>query len=361
MEDAASHRVELLRGGEDFFCRCFDLIRSAESEIILQTYIFSPDQTGLELITLLKDALRRGLDVWLLLDRFGSSGISPSLEELKTFKRFRFRYFGEWFGAEHKALGRRLHHKILVCDRLHYSIAGINVDTKYRGSADTEPWLDYGVFVSHRQQASALADYALKLHQGKANRYKPHIPNVLINDGLFNKKQIVQFYMRNIRKAESEIILVAAYFLPGIRLRKALRQAVKRGVRIRLVLAGLSDVGLAGRATRYLYPWLFRNGVEVYEWEVGILHAKLAVFDRRHATVGSFNLNHLSSVLSLEMNYATSDAEVVEMMHQEAERVLLQTIFKSPGQPQRFRYVSMFLNFCSYYLVKYLLRFGGKY
>ncbi|MFN9519145.1 MAG: phospholipase D-like domain-containing protein [Bacteroidota bacterium] len=78
--------------------------------------------------------------------------------------------------------------------------------------------------------------------------------------------------------------------------------ARKRGVNIKLLLAGQSDVMLVKPATTYLYDWLLRNGIELYEWQPSIMHGKLAVFDKKVCSVGSYNMNELSDYGSIELN-----------------------------------------------------------
>ncbi len=97
------------------------------------------------------------------------------------------------------------------------------------------------------------------------------------------------------------------YFLPSRSLRTALKNAARRGVQVTVLLPGKSDLPMAKRATTYLYRWLLRNKIGIYEWEKSILHGKLAVIDRKWVTIGSYNLNHLSEYSSIEMNVEVLD------------------------------------------------------
>jgi cardiolipin synthase len=95
---------------------------------------------------------------------------------------------------------------------------------------------------------------------------------------------------------------VGSYFLPGRRMNTALKKAAKNKVKIKLILAGISDVTLSRRATHHIYAALLDNNIELYEWDKTVLHGKAAVVDGNWTTIGSFNLNNLSSYGSLEMN-----------------------------------------------------------
>jgi len=79
-------------------------------------------------------------------------------------------------------------------------------------------------------------------------------------------------------------------------------RAAKRGVVIKLILAGTSDVKVAKQAERYMYRWLFKNRIEIYEYPHNILHGKIAVYDSVWVTGGSYNVNNISAYASIELN-----------------------------------------------------------
>lgn len=95
---------------------------------------------------------------------------------------------------------------------------------------------------------------------------------------------------------------MSSYFLPGRTYRKLLSRASARGVKIKIILAGKSDVMLSKNAERYLYDWLLRKNIEIYEYQRTVLHAKMSVADEQMVTIGSFNVNNISAYASLELN-----------------------------------------------------------
>jgi cardiolipin synthase len=109
-------------------------------------------------------------------------------------------------------------------------------------------------------------------------------------------------------EARSEIQLMASYFVPSGALKRAMDGAARRGVPITVIMAGRSDVWIAKLAERWLYGWLLQMGVQVYEYEKAVLHAKVAVRDGAWCTLGSFNLNDLSNYTTLEVNLDVADA-----------------------------------------------------
>ena len=95
---------------------------------------------------------------------------------------------------------------------------------------------------------------------------------------------------------------MCSYFIPGILYRRKLVQAVKKGVRVRVILAGISDIKMAKYAERFLYEWMLKNKISIYEYQETVLHAKVATYDGSWTTVGSYNVNNISAYASLELN-----------------------------------------------------------
>ena len=94
-------------------------------------------------------------------------------------------------------------------------------------------------------------------------------------------------------------------------MRRLLTNAAKRGVKIKVITAGPSDIMLAKHAERWMYDWLLRNKIELYEYQPAILHAKVAVCDSEWITIGSYNLNNISAYASIELNLDVHNADFV--------------------------------------------------
>jgi cardiolipin synthase len=130
---------------------------------------------------------------------------------------------------------------------------------------------------------------------------------LILRDNLRNRSSIERAYRKAIGKAHQEIIIANAYFLPGGKLRRALINAAKRGVRVTLLLQGRYEYFMQYHAARPVYGALLAAGVEIHEYEAGFLHAKVAVVDGHWATVGSSNLDPLSLLLAREANVVVED------------------------------------------------------
>lgn len=304
--------LELVYSGEDYFSRLVAIIRNSQIEIHMQMYLFENDATGNRIIKALKEAASRKVQVYVLLDGLGS--LSFPSEILKEMRQsgIKIRFFAPLFSTYTFYLGRRLHRKVIVADAKVVLIGGINVADKYCGSDTEAPWLDYAVQLKG-EIAEPLQKLCTDIYFKKRHLHNSKIKSsflvqedamvrILQNDWLKGKNEICDGYIKSIRNAKKDIIIVGSYFLPGIRIIRALKKASKNKVKIKLILSGKSDLPLTRRATCYLYDKLLNYNIELYEWDQSILHGKVAVIDGNWTTIGSFNLNNLSSYGSLEMN-----------------------------------------------------------
>jgi cardiolipin synthase len=116
-----------------------------------------------------------------------------------------------------------------------------------------------------------------------------------------------------------EVVIACAYFFPGRAFRKALLAAAARGVRVRLVLQGKIEYPFLHYASRGLYDALLEAGIEIYDYHASLLHAKVAVFDRRMACVGSSNIDPLSLLLAQEANVFVEDTGFAVELHRSIE------------------------------------------
>ena len=116
--------------------------------------------------------------------------------------------------------------------------------------------------------------------------------------------------------------MMSGYFLPGPIIRRNMRKATARGVKVKLILAGMSDVMVAKNAERFMYNWLFRNDIELYEYKPCVLHGKVAVYDRQWATIGSYNVNIISAYASLELNIDVNNSDFAGMLNNVLEKII---------------------------------------
>lgn len=326
--------LELVHSGEDYFARLETIIHNAQFQIHMQMYLFENDAIGRRIVTALNEAAFRKVEIYVLLDGLGSLTFpSEVLKEMKN-NGINIRFFAPLFSTYSFYIGRRLHRKVIVADAKVALIGGINIAEKYHGSATEIPWMDYAVQLNG-EMAKPLQQLCHDIYFKKRRLRNKKIKSIfyiqedtsvriLQNDWLKGKNEICDAYIKSIRGAKNDIIIVGSYFLPGIRIIQALKKASKNGVLIKLILSGKSDIPLTRRATCFLYGKLLNYNIELYEWDKSVLHGKAAVIDGSWSTIGSFNLNNLSSYGSLEMNVEIHSVLFSTMFHVHLNEIIAQ-------------------------------------
>lgn len=365
--------ITLVHSGEDYFTRLERIILESKNEIHIQTYIFDYDSTGKKIIEALKIAASKNVKINILIDGFGSLSFPTEIIDELSKIGIELRIFSPFFSANSLYIGRRLHHKIIVSDAKIALIGGINIAEKYYGAEITPPWLDYAVEINDENIAESLQklcrDIYFKNRIIRRKEIKSVFENpqestikVLQNDWLKRKNEIFKTYINKINTAEKEIVIVSSYFLPGKKLINTLKNASQNNVSIKLILSGISDVPMARRASCHLYSKLLRYNIELYEWKKSVLHGKIAVIDSNWTTIGSFNLNNLSSFASIEMNVGIDSAEFAKeyLVHlneiiAQCDRITPETLKLTHGLTSKFtNWVSYWVSRTAEIIVTYI-------
>jgi cardiolipin synthase A/B len=325
-------KIQLVHGGKEYFSLLKQLIQNAQDSIYLQTYIFEEDQTGTEVANELIAAAQRHVNVFLLVDGYASNHLSKAFIKNLQQVGVNFRMFDPLLKSKYFYLGRRLHHKIVAIDAKHSLVGGINISDRYNDLPDQPAWLDWAAYTEGEvavqltqicQQRVKPASLKSILRSSKpALLTKGNPVSVKINDWVRNKRQITDSYLAMFRQATEQITIMSAYFLPNDQFRKELKRAAKRGVKVQLILAGPSDVALAKYAERYMYRWLLKHRIEIYEYQKSVLHGKMAVYDGKWATVGSYNVNNISAYASIELNLAINDTNFANQVETALSNVM---------------------------------------
>ncbi|MFZ1785982.1 MAG: phospholipase D-like domain-containing protein [Ferruginibacter sp.] len=312
------NKVKLIRGGKDYFGLLMELINQATESIHVQAYIFDDDETGKFIADALKAASARKVSVHLLVDGYASQDLSEKfLAELNT-AGVHFRFFEPFFKSKQFYFGRRMHHKIFVADGKYAITGGINISNRYNDMPGKPAWLDFALYVEgevandlcvlcwktwnsfpEKMGLTPCEEMKLTFSYNEEERCKTAMKR---NDWIRRKNEISETYVDMFTHAKSHINIMCSYFLPGKVIRRLLKNASKRGVKIRVITAGISDVKVAKYAERWMYDWLLRNKIELFEYEPTVLHAKVAICDSAWLTIGSYNINNLSAYASIELN-----------------------------------------------------------
>ena len=314
------------------------MINQAQHIIQLQVYIYDDDETGREVTGALMAAAKRNVQVYLMADGYASQKLSKRFIREVEEGGIHFRFFEPLFRSRHSYFGRRLHHKVLVTDNRFALVGGINVSNHYNDMPGDPGWLDFALHmegeivkelcrICQKIWVGYLPDKKLNLcHENPFTlNLKPEEDSPLRvrrNDWITKRNQISGSYVEMFRKSTDQIIMMSGYFLPGPIMRKNMKRASRRGVKIKLILAGISDVMVAKNAERFMYNWLFKNNIEVYEYKPSVLHGKVAVCDSAWATIGSYNVNIISAYASIELNIDINHAGFAKMLQETLESII---------------------------------------
>ncbi len=366
------HSVKLVQSGEPFFAANIKAIDESRHYIHFQTYIVDEDETGQSIIDALVRAAGRGVRIYLLLDAFGTKYLSDDFIKKIEDSGILFRFFSPVFITKGFQMSLRLHHKVLLIDGELAIIGGMNFADRYHGTQGRKEWLDFAVivkgpecmhinsimrrlwnktFISKEERSNEI------VHSVKT--YEENIKlRVTENNWYRNKIEILRSYRSEFKHAHHHMIIFASYFLPGRLERKLLRLASARGVDIKIVLAAESDAPMFKRATGFLYEYILRNNIKIYEYLPSNLHAKVATVDGKWSTVGSYNLNHISDYGSIEMNVDILDTAFTENF----EKILLKIIKNDCREVTTEEYlrkrtwISQLRGWTSYQMIRLLMR-----
>jgi cardiolipin synthase len=334
----ALNKVKLIRGGTAYFDLLEEVINKAKDTIHLQVYIYDEDETGGKIADALIAAAQRKVKVYLMADGYASQALSGAFIERLTAGGVNFRFFEPLFKSSNFYFGRRLHHKIVVVDTDIAMVGGINISNKYNDTPESAAWLDFAL-LTEGPIVKQLCILCWKTWKGFTTdkAVEPCNPTVLKldltpdeiadvrmrrNDWVRSKSQISKTYVEMVGGARAHINILCSYFLPGAIMRKALKRAVARGVEIRVIVAGKSDLAVAKNAERYMYDWLLRNNVAIFEYQQNILHGKIAVCDDKWMTIGSYNINDISAYASVELNLDVRNVAFASHVRKTLEEII---------------------------------------
>jgi cardiolipin synthase len=327
--------IELLENGEQYYPAVFEAISQARVEVVIETFILFEDKVGLQLKDVLVAAARRGVSVDVMVDGFGSPDFSDEYLQDLADAGVRLRAFDQQkrlFGSIRTNMFRRMHRKIVVVDGQVAFVGGINFSADHLGDFGPEAKQDYSVRlrgpVVERIRAYVREQIRPALPPAPAPKLPAPAPagdaDVMFvwRDNRHHRDDIERQYRAAIRSARKEVTIANAYFFPGYRLLKTIRQAARRGVRVRLILQGQPDMAIVKTAAGLLYDHLQRAGVRIFEYCERPLHGKVAVVDDLWATVGSSNLDPLSLSMNLEANVVIRDRDFAAVLRARLDHLI---------------------------------------
>jgi cardiolipin synthase A/B len=327
--------IQLYKDGQGLTA-AFQGIKSAQKQICLETYIFHSDDTGRAFAAALAEKARSGVRVFVIYDSFGCLGSDPLM-----FQQMREAgvYLGEfhplryWDCAHSWRPLNRDHRKLIVIDNTIAWLGGLNIGAEY-GSGFLTPrplrfelWRDNSVGISGSQAAHFAECFARNwkyIHKDGAIRSAEMVHNIELPKDRHEAEQtpsppvwsdlgilasvpaarspLLPFLHSLVRRSHRSLDLTIAYFAPSNTLVDELIRAARRGVRVRMMLPGPTDMRLVRWATRSFYERLLVAGIEVWERQDAVLHAKTMVIDGQITLIGSTNLDYRSIEFNCELS-----------------------------------------------------------
>ncbi len=318
---------KLFTDGDSLYEDMLTSIAGAEKEVLLECYIFAYDEIGRRFIDALIDKAGSGVRVRLHLDAAGSMfWQSRELSRRVRHSRVQLRWFHRWDWRRPWRYNRRNHRKLLVVDGCCAYVGGFNIHRESsRTFSQDQCWRD-----THIRFTGDLAEQAQRLfNRFWIRRKRRDAPQPVADDVLLTnymrgaRRQLNGTFASMLSHARRTIFITTPYFVPERRLRRQITAAAARGVDVRLLVPGKSDVRLAQWAARAVYDSLLASGVRVFEYQPRLLHAKTIVVDSSHATIGTANIDYRSFRLNYELNLFTRNSrlctELVEQFQRDLE------------------------------------------
>lgn len=328
--------VELFFDGDALFNDLVKRIDSARQFIWIETYILSDDKVGRMVREALLRARDRDCEVILIYDYVGSqigrSFFAPLLAAGAQIHPFN----PIWAWRRRGPLMYRDHRKIVIIDDQFAYCGGMNIAEEYAGEGlGTNMFSDAHM----RLEGPAVRDLSMLFLDtlgettGELRDLKPvenanssiGIPvQVLASNTRRNIKTIQEALTEALNHATDFCHLVTPYFLPLGSLRSAILNAARRGVDVKIMTCGMSDVPVARRGGQYVYEIFLRSGIRIFELFSSTLHAKTVTVDGVFASVGSFNLDHWSDKRNLEVTVCIFNKDIAQQLETQFEKYLPQ-------------------------------------
>ena len=360
--------VTLLMSGQEKFDDMFEAIRQARSSIHLEYFNFRNDSVAKLLFTILEAKAEQGVEVRALFDGFGNTSNNRPLKkshlaairshgvQIYEFNPVKFPWIDDIFNRDHR--------KIVVIDGQLAYTGGMNVADYYvNGTEQVGEWHDMHCRIEG-EEVNTLQKIFLRMwkkvtgeeiHGAKYYRYgseggyfkglKPDTTATrgrkmvgIINREPHTSNEIIrEFYYNAINYARDSIKIINPYFTPSPRLKRALRKAAERGVKVELMLSVKSDIPLTPDCGFYNAHRLMKRGVKVWMFKPGFHHTKIIMVDGKFCTVGSANLNSRSLRWDYEENAVIVDKHTTKELSDLFERQKKDCFLLTPESWNSFR------------------------
>lgn len=317
------NRVELLVDGKNYFPQMLAALECARHSALLEFYLSASGTVASRFIEAMVAAARRGVMVKLLIDGFGGLKLNEADRMRLQQAGIEMLVYNPLHLAKLTRNFARDHRKLMVVDQQLAFIGGTGLSDHYwLAQQPGWPWHDVMARVEGPvvQDLLSLYNALWKRCTGRSLPPGADTPaaggagvRVAIAQGMYQQEIKVSFLHR-VNRAQEKVWLTTAYFLPSFSVRMALRRAARRGVDVRLIIAGPhTDQPWVFHASKRYYRRLLNAGVRIYEYQPRFLHAKMAVVDG-WSSLGSCNLDHWNLRWNLEANIEVDDGAFIDQL-----------------------------------------------
>ena len=332
------NKCEFFSVGEEFFERLYEELEKAEKYIYFEYFIICGGKVWDRLFEILSRKISEGVDVRLIYDDFGSV--------LKIDGKFAKKLSGS--GIKTRAFNRistnltsiqnyRDHRKMCIIDGVKCFVGGINLSDEYSNIASPfGHWKDTALLISGSAAEAYTSEFLISYNgfcsenAGTGSRIKNEDANCRqygtvapYFDDPFTKKQVARdIYVQLINNAKESVFITTPYFIPDYSVETAIKNALARGVNVKVIIPGIYDKSYVREVSRSRGSRIGRYGAEIYEYSPGFIHQKMLVTDGKYAVLGSSNLDYRSFYLSFECGAFLYNAPAICDMIRDFEATL---------------------------------------
>jgi cardiolipin synthase len=329
------NRYDVLTNGDQIFPAMLDAIRGAKRRISFETYIYDVGEVATQFTAALEEAARRGVRVNLVVDSVGGSGMKD--EDITRLEAAGCRigrfHSVKWYNLEE--VNYRTHRKILVVDGEIGFTGGAGVADHWLGHAqDKEHWRDTQIRMRgpivrlmeaafYENFAETAGEVTPELDPTPTETDDTGRSLALRSSPTGGSNDLKRLYLLAIASARRRLDITTPYFVTDESSEWALKDAVSRGVRIRILVEGdITDAMPVKYASRDAYERLMAMGIEIYEYQPTMMHTKVVVVDGVWSMFGSANFDNRSLELNDELNVAVSDRDLARRLMDDFEQDL---------------------------------------
>ena len=335
----SGNETKLLINGEQKFPEVIKALKSAKHHIHLEYYIFSDDDVGKKILNILIEKSQNGVEIRILVDGAGSSDLGTIPNKLKKNGIKLYKFMPVRF-KNLASTNYRNHRKMIIVDGKIGFIGGLNIDERYLNNGKHNLyWRDTHlkiegpavnilqlVFSTDWRYVSKKLLPLAEPYFSKQLNYTEKSPITVIASGPISLRPYGMDSMVSlIHNAKKNIKITNPYFIPSDEFKGALITAALSGIDVKIILPGISDSTIVQRASNsYLKPFLY-NGVNIYQYQKGFIHAKTMTVDDKISLVGSFNTDIRSFYINYEASALVYDKKLTRQLNNQFELDLADT------------------------------------